>query len=200
MLSQNYRMIIKWEIHYFVIFRIMKLKLEKLLVDTSRALADIAISEVERNPKLFEEAWELTVKDKYPISMRAARVLDECAEKNPVLMEPFLDEIIERLPEFTIDGVKRGFLRFFLRSKVKLTPNQRGHLVEVCFDFMSAADSSTAIRYYSLGILYKISKKEKSLKPELLDAIEDGILHSRFSHTSIYNFRNKLYKEILYGY
>ncbi len=174
----------------------MKISLENLLVDTSRAIADIAISEVERNPKLFEEAWELTVRDEYPMSMRAARVVDESAEKKPELIEPYLDEIIERLPEFKIDGVKRSFLRYFVNTKGKLSPNQRGRLVEVCFDFMNATGSSIAIRYYSLAILYKISRKEKSLKPELIDAIEDGILRNRFTHNSIYTFRNKLYKEI----
>ena len=177
----------------------MKISLEKLLVDTSRAIADIAISEVERNPSLFEEAWELTVRDEYPISMRAARVVDESAEKQPALLEPYLNEVIEKLPGFKIDGVKRSFLRFFVNSKVKLSPNQRGRLVEVCFDFLNSPGSSIAIRYYSLSILYKISKKEKSLKPELIDAIEDGILRNRFTHNSIFTFRNKLYKELQSG-
>ena len=177
----------------------MKLSLEKILVDTSRAIANIAISEVERNPALYEEAWELVARDKYPISMRAVRIVDECAEKNPLLIEPFLDEIILLLPEFKVDGVKRGLLRFFVNSKFRLTANQRGRLVEVCFEFLMAAGSSIAIRYYSLAILYNISKKEKSLKPELLDAIEEGILRNRFTHSSIYKYRNKLYKEIQSG-
>ena len=177
----------------------MKVSLEKILVDTSRALANIAISEVERNPALYEEAWNLVVRDEYPISMRAVRIIDECAEKKPELIVPYLDEIISKLPEFKIDGVKRGLLRFFVNSKLRLSANQRGHLVEVCFEFLSAAASSTSIRYYSMSILYTISKKEKSLKLELLERIEDGILRNRFSHSSVYKYRNKLYKEIQSG-
>jgi hypothetical protein len=177
----------------------MKLKLEKLLVDTSRAIADIAIAEVEKNPELFAEAWELTIRDEYPMSMRAVRIVDECAEKNPELIEDYIDEIILRLPDFKTDGIKRGLLRFFVNAKIKLMANQRGHLVEACFEFLSSASSSIAIRYYSLAILYKISQKDKSLKPELLESIEDGILRNRFSHSSVYKYRKKLYKEIQSG-
>lgn len=176
----------------------MKVSLEKILaVNSSRAIADIAISEVEKNPELFAEAWELTIRDEYPISMRAARIIDECAEKNPALFEPFLDEMIRRLNEFRIDGVKRGFLRFLVRSKPKLNHVQKGFLVDSCFEFLASYESSVAIRYYSLMILYEMSKKETSIKPELLDYIEDGILHNLFGEGSpVIKIRKKLYKEI----
>jgi hypothetical protein len=178
----------------------MKVTLEKILVDSSRAIADIAIAEVDKNPALFNEAWELTMKDEYPISMRAARVVDECAERNPGLIEPYLDEMIRRLPEIVTDGVKRGFLRFLVRTKAKLTPTLRGYLVDTCFDFLSSGSSSIAIRYYSLLILYEISKREKTLKTELLDVVEDGIFRNQFGDGSaVANIRKKLYKEIQSG-
>lgn len=172
-------------------------RLERILVDTSRAIADIAIAEVGKNPALFNEAWKLCVRDEYPVSMRAVRVVDEYAEINPSIIVPYLDEILAKLPEFKVDGVKRGLLRFFVNSKIKLSPKQTGWLVQNCFDFLSAPDSSIAIRYYSLSILYKISKKEKSIKPELLEAIEDGILKHRFTHnSSLQKIKNQLYKEM----
>jgi hypothetical protein len=179
----------------------MKVSLEKILeVNTSRAIADMAIAEVEKNPKLFLKAWEMAVKDEYPISMRAARVVDECAERNPELIVPFLEEMIRRLPEFKIDGVKRGFLRFLVRSKPTLNPTLRGYLAETCFEFIASAVSSIAIRYYSILVLYEISKRERSIKPELLDVIEDGILRNRFGDGSaLLKLRKKLYKEIQTG-
>jgi hypothetical protein len=184
-----------------LLIEMMKATLEKILaVDTSRAIADIAIAEVEKNPELFMEAWEMTLRDEYPISMRAVRVVDECAERNPGLIVPFIDEMIRRLPEFKIDAVKRGFLRFLVRTKPKLSPTLQGYLVDSCFDFLSSASSSVAIRYYSLMILYEISKKEKSLKPELLDLIEDGILRNKFGNgSSVIKIHKKLYKEIQSG-
>jgi hypothetical protein len=176
----------------------VKASLKKILeINTSRAIADIAIAEVERNPELFIEAWEMTIRDEYPISMRAARVVDECAERNPELIEPFLDEMIRRLPEFKIDGVKRGFLRFLVRNKPRISPNLRGYLVETCFDFLASQSSSIAIMYYSILILYDISQRERSIKPELLGLIEEGILRNRFGDGSaLIKLRKKLYKEI----
>ena len=176
----------------------MKASLKKILaIDSSRTIADIAITEVNKNQKLFTEAMAIANKDVYPLSMRAARVVDECAEQNPLLIEPYIDEMIERLPLYKIDGVKRGFLRFFANSKIRLNASQRGHLVETCFDFLSSPSSSIAIRYYSLSILYKLSNKEKALKPELLEAIEDGLLRNRFTHgSSVLKIRKKLYQEI----
>jgi len=62
----------------------MKTSLKKILaIDSSRTIADIAITEVNNNQKLFTEAMAIANKDVYPLSMRAARVIDECAEQNP---------------------------------------------------------------------------------------------------------------------
>lgn len=176
----------------------MKTSFEKLLkIDTSRSMADIAITEVAKNPELFIQAWEITLRDEYPISMRAARIVDECAEKNPKLIVPFIDEMLTRLTEFKTDGVKRGFLRFFVKTKMKLSLKQRGYLVNACFDFLASTSSSRAIRAYSLIIIYDISKSEKYLKSELLDIIEEGIVCNKFSLGSpAIKIRKKLYKEI----
>ena len=155
-----------------------------LRVDSSRAIADIAIDAIEENPGLFEKAWEIMILDEYPISMRAARVVDECGEKNPDLMEPFLDEMIRRLPHFRVNGVKRGMLRYLSRTKLKPTPLLRGYLTETCFDWLSSVSEAIAIRFYSMEILFEISRKEPAIRYELMQLIEEGIERDTFGSAS----------------
>ncbi len=149
--------------------------IESILVDSSRAVADMANSVIAADSALFEEAWELMMRDEYPLSMRAARVVDESAEKHPALIKPFLDETIRKLTEFRIVGIRRGMLRFLSRTKLHLTPVQRGYLIDTCFGWMNSSEEAIAIRYYSMEILFRISRKEPGIRNELLAALEEGL-------------------------
>ncbi len=149
--------------------------LESILVDSSRTVADMANAAIAADPGLFEEAWELMMRDEYPLSMRAARVVDECAEKDPALMEPFLDETIRMLTKFRIVGIKRGMLRFLSRTKIHLSPALRSCLIDTCFGWMNSAEEAIAIRYYSMEILFRISRKEPGIRNELLAALQEGL-------------------------
>ena len=159
--------------------------IEQILnTDSSRAIADLAINAIGNEPALFEKAWELMLRDEYPLSMRAARVVDECAERYPLLMEPFLPVLGERLAAFKVEGVKRGMLRFLSRAKVRLSPSLRGRLTETCFDWLSSASVSTAVRFYSMDILFRLSRKEPSIRNELCCVLEDGISRMIFGNAA----------------
>jgi len=146
--------------------------LELLQTDSSRYIADRIMNEVGNNQEYFDIIYNFCFSHTYPVSMRAARVLPFCCEKHPELISPYLDILVENLMTATIDGVKRGLLKIMAENIDPTGINNSGLLVDKCVDWTLSKNEKPAIRYYSIDILMKISKKEPSLKNEVLSVFE----------------------------
>ncbi|MFQ3579244.1 MAG: hypothetical protein SNJ71_03770, partial [Bacteroidales bacterium] len=68
---------------------------EILEIDSSRATADMAIAFAGNNPETFKEAMELALHAPYPVSMRAARIVENISALYPHLVKPHIQTIIE---------------------------------------------------------------------------------------------------------
>jgi len=160
----------------------MESDLEKLLhLDSSRAVADLALRNIGNDPALFGKAFELMMRDEYPLSMRAARVVDECAEADPSLMEPYLEVLLEKMDGFRVEGIRRSILRYFVKTKTRLSPSLQGYLVDRCFRWLGSATASVAVRHYSMEILYRFAIQQPGIRQELTFAIEDALQHNLFT-------------------
>lgn len=143
-----------------------------LNTDSSRAIADIISEHVGNCQENFDVLFDFCFSHPYPVSMRAARALQFCVEKYPELMNPYLDKIVELTISTKIEGVKRGFLKIMSENIDPTDLNNSGLLVDKCVDWALSKNEKPAIRYYSIDILLKISKKEPSLKNEVLSVFE----------------------------
>jgi hypothetical protein len=132
---------------------------------------DLVANLVSRQPGLFGELFRIFSGNTEPLSRRAAWALDIVSEKNPELIQPYLDEIVDLLPSFRHDGLKRHSLRILSRSPLP-SESHLGNLVNLCFNLLLSPGESVSAKVYSMEILYKISQIEPDLKKELADSIE----------------------------
>jgi len=145
--------------------------LEILKTDSSRAIADILVDKIGNNHKYFQIIFNFCISKPYPISMRAARVIQLCSEKNTKLIEPFHNNLISIILETNVEGVKRGFLKILSEMKDITKLIDCGILVDKCFEWIASQRENPAIRCYSINLIYNLYKIEPQLKNEFIFAL-----------------------------
>ena len=125
--------------------------------------------EIEKNPATFPILMEIALDDEHKNSWRAAWMADKIHEKNPNVILPFIESIIEKLKGKLSQGTKRHFLK--LLSLHHIPEKHFGFLVDYCFEMLTSKEPP-AIRVHAMQVLYNISEKETDLKPEVLAVIE----------------------------
>jgi hypothetical protein len=113
----------------------------------------------------------LALRDEYPLSMRAARIVALCTENNPQLIEPHLQTIVDALEGIQVEGVKRSFLKIFAETSIRLNENMLGFLTDRCFTWLADPKEAIAIRYYAIDILLKVVKLYPEIKVELSESL-----------------------------
>ena len=130
---------------------------------------DFVAKMVFENPPLFSELWKIFMLNEEPVSRRAAWVVDVVTEKHPDWITSLVEELVDRIPSFCHDGMKRHSLHILLRSP--LPENKLGEITGFCFEWLMKPGEAVATKMYSMEILYLISELEPDLKPELADSI-----------------------------
>ncbi len=174
------------------------MELEDLLFDSSRKTADIAVSIIGENPEIFKKFLDFAMLDKDQFSMRAARVIWLSAHDQPWLVKPYIREIIQKLPNFKNDGVKRCLTKMLTEQSIDQNDETLGILANSCFNWLSEPTEKAAMKVYAIEILYQISKKYPELQNELIAAIEAQMPRSA---SAVKNrgskILTKLYREII---
>ena len=146
--------------------------LEIVSIDSSRYLVDKGADYVGTDEQRFDEAFTIAVTAKYPLNMRAARVIEESVRRYKRFAESRINAFIEVLTWHTNDGVKRAFLKVlegFLPQNIH--DDNLGRLITICFDKLNGIES-VAVKYYSINCLMKIVRREPDLKNELKESLE----------------------------
>ena len=143
---------------------------ELIMVENSRRNTDLVADLILKKPDLFEDLFTIYLLNEEPISRRAAWIVDTISEKRPELVIPYVDIMVENLPGFSHDGMKRSTLRML--TQLPLPLKEPGVLLDVCFDWLTSRDESVAVKVYAMDILYLFTTVEPDLKKELADSIE----------------------------
>jgi len=141
-----------------------------LLKGNSRSYTDFVGDIVNKRPELLSELWEIYFSMEEPVSRRAAWIIDTASENKPGWVEPFLPELINKLPLFNHDGLKRHALRMISRSD--FPKGTEGELMKISFEWLLSPSESVAVKMYCIQILYRLSAKEPDILQELFDTIE----------------------------
>ena len=143
---------------------------ELLLKGNSRSYTDFVADIVNKRPELVCELWEIYLAIEEPVSRRAAWIIDTASEEKPAWVEPYLPSLIQKLPLFNHDGLKRHALRMIAR--MPFPENTDADLLNICFEWLLAPAESVAVKMYCIQILYRLSAKEPDILQELYDTIE----------------------------
>ncbi len=170
-------------------------QIEELLVDSSRAIADIAIVKIGAQQNGFDEVVDIIRKDQYPLAMRAARIIQIIGIQHPSLVRKHIPEFLVMLRTTRVDGVKRAILKIFADCPLYFTEDQWGEMADIAFEFADDRNQSIAVRAFAVDILVKLIKIYPELKPELI-----AILESMYPDGSVglKNKCRKLLKKLRY--
>ncbi len=148
------------------------MEIKSLLADSSKRTAYIAVETIRKNPKQLKSFINLAFSNIPLFSMRAANVIEKCNALYPTLVESYIEQILEQLDLFKIEGVKRCFLKLLTHYSFKKNEKAQGILVNICFNWLNSTNESIAIRYYCMQILYSITLYIPELSQELTSTIE----------------------------
>lgn len=126
--------------------------------------------QLENQPETIPDLMKFALYNKHPNSWRAIYLADKIHEKNPELIQPYIEEIIGQLENEKHHGKRRHFLKLISLSTV--SPRYFGFLVDHCMTTFTSAKEPIANRVHAMQILYNISDAEPDLKPELLEIIQ----------------------------
>ncbi|HLO91811.1 MAG TPA: hypothetical protein VK172_11665 [Lentimicrobium sp.] len=142
-----------------------------LKLNASRKNIDQIIEIACNDTNFLDELWHTFISRKNPESKRAAWAIDLMNESHKIkLTEGQIVELIENLPHFSNDALKRHSLRII--DNYILLPHIIGPLTAICFNWLESPKEAVAVKLYSINILTKITEIEKDLKRELIDIIE----------------------------
>ena len=102
-----------------------------LMMETSRRQTDLIASIILGKPELFKDLMDLYFTNKDPLSRRAVWAIDTVVEQVPDLIQPYIASMIDKLQEFSHDGLKRNSLRIL--SRCNYPPYKLDKLVNICF-------------------------------------------------------------------
>ena len=144
--------------------------------DLSRNIEQFSISEIYlwremvlRDDLLFSRVYKLISSKNPKVAWHAAWVIDHAVDAEPSRLKPYLNELIEKLPNLTSSSLKRHFTRMLIKQEI---PEEKlGQMVDVLFSLLKHSEA-IAVQANALQLLYQIAMKEPDLKGELIDVLE----------------------------
>jgi hypothetical protein len=146
---------------------------ENKLVDSSRMIADILTSNILDNQERFDEMLQLALRDKYPLSMRAARIIELCTLNHKHLIIPHVEKLVDSIEKSKIDGVRRSFLKILSVMPSQLNEELQGRLIELAFSYLEDKKEAIAVRAFAIDFLIKMIQVYPELKNELIYLLEE---------------------------
>lgn len=142
----------------------------------SKENAQIIAKYVGKSTSRFAALMQLFFHNEYRVSQRAAHAVSHCVDRYPALLQPYISRMIEHLHKDPEVAIKRNTVR--LLQKQEIPEESQGFLVEKCFEYLTSAKETIAVKAFSMTILHNLTHVYPELKSELKIVIEDLIQHA----------------------
>jgi hypothetical protein len=127
---------------------------------------------IGNNPNRFKHLIQVFLEGPYRITQRAAWPLSKCVEKNPYLINPYLNTVLNQLKKQDVhDAVKRNVLR--LLQFIEIPKRHHGKVITICYAYLLNKKESIAIHVFAITVLSRLVQHSPPLKNELKVIIED---------------------------
>lgn len=166
---------------------------EQILSEHSKSNALLMSNWIGNNPERFEALMKLFLKDEYRVVQRSAWVLSLCADKNPQLILPYIEDMIAICAKPNVHvAVKRNVTRIFQTFPIPEIHQEA--LINLCFEWLINPKETVAVRCFSMEILCNLSQIYPDLKNELVNIIEDALMHQELTPGFISKSKRSLKK------
>ncbi len=147
---------------------------DKLLQDHSRRQADTIAAWIGTDVERFGQLMAIFLKGDRVSAQRAAMVVGTCAAAHPGMLRPYLGAMVRRARQPEVhDAVKRCVV--WVLQCADIPSGLLGSVANLCFDFLSSANSPVAIKAFSMTVLERIALKEPGLVEEVHLVIEQQL-------------------------
>lgn len=126
---------------------------------------------IDTSQERFDELMKYFFHDDWRLNQRAAYAMNFTVERNPFLFKKYLKKAVVNLRTPKHDAVKRNTLRIL--ENIEIPEKLLGIVVDISFDFLASPKEPIAVKYFSMGILFKEAKKEPDLFHEIKVLIDD---------------------------
>ncbi len=147
---------------------------DQLLAELSKRNTDYIAAVVDQNEQLFDELMQLVLCNEKTISGRAAWVVETIWLRYPHMINAYINDLIDFLPQSRYDNQKRHSLKMLSTVDLKTLDEERlGVLIDCCFTWLEDPIYPTAVKMFSMQIIYNYIKIEPVLASELIAIIEN---------------------------
>ncbi len=173
-----------------------EIKLAEILTDSGRSTADMAVDVISQRPELFDEAYQLCMKQDGKMALRAARVVQLVAEQMPELFQPYFSDLVHRLDSLSHSSVKRNMLKVLTLYDLSDDEELHSLIIDACFHRMNDFEEEVATRAYATRVLQRFCRIYPELTGELIAALHILIDNSKETLSKYSkNVLKELYKD-----
>lgn len=124
------------------------------------------------SPKQFYTLMQCFLANEYRLAQRAAWSVSWVAKKNPLLIAPYIKDLVAQLSRKDVhDAVIRNSVRILQNTTIP--ESLHGDLMNNCFNFIESPTTPIAIKAFSLTTLFNLSKLYPEINNELKLIIEE---------------------------
>ncbi|MFC2151109.1 hypothetical protein ACFLSE_01165 [Bacteroidota bacterium] len=147
---------------------------DQLLAELSKRNTDYIASIVDKDEKLFKQIFDLVLTNEQYVSGRAAWVIEVLWLKYPNIVDSYINDMIDFLTQSKYDNQKRHFTKILSTIDLNTLDEDRlGILIDRCFSWLEDPIYPTAVKMFSMQIIYNYIKIEPILASELIAIIEN---------------------------
>ena len=121
----------------------------------------------------FEQLMNIVLHGKEPVVQRAAWAMDVCMETHPEFLTPYVETLIDALPGFSNDGVRRQIVKALAAREIP--QKLEGQIADLCFCWLQSSVIPVAIKIHCMQILANITVHYPDLAVELQTVIIEQI-------------------------
>ena len=125
------------------------------------------------NETEFGRLMDVVLNGKEPVVQRAAWAMDVCIETYSWLLSPYVENLIDALPRFTNNGVKRQVVKALAVREIP--EKYEGQIADLCFCWIQMSEVPVAIKVHCMQILANIAARHPDLAGELRIVINEQI-------------------------
>lgn len=111
-----------------------------------------------------------------PFHYKAIWIMELLAERNPNLLQPYIETICEKASQYHHESAIRGLSRvvYFMSTatSILLTENQKEKLIEIGLDWLIDDNIKVAPKAYAMYTLLHFAKEYEWIKEELRNSID----------------------------
>ena len=146
-------------------------KIRQLLSEEqSKTIRDEIVKIVLDAPKEIESLMDCFFDDNFRLNQYASWPITVIGEKRPLLIFPYLAEMLAVLDNPAHDAVIRNTIR--VMQNLDIPEELEGEVYDRCFGYFVDPKEKPAIRVFSMTVLTNIALKYPDLKEELVKSIE----------------------------